>query len=169
MCAASASVGAVPLALINAPYLTPRWCSLFPRPDPVGLCCISISMLFISFFRDEIKSMLIDIQHSPTGSGRGNKLHHLGVKYGALIKASGTAPTLADAAHISPDYVPFEIKKHAYLEDIGRIAEDAFISLPGTLGAGDKRDFARGVGASKGYGQVITLEKQKHALLMPTG
>lgn len=162
----------IPAAALRTALETATGCQTKSMLIESALSSDDIAMLTpenISFFRDEIKSMLIDIQHSPTGSGRGNKLHHLGVKYGALIKASGTAPTLADAAHISPDYVPFEIKKHAYLEDIGRIAEDAFISLPGTLGAGDKRDFARGVGASKGYGQVITLEKQKHALLMPTG
>jgi hypothetical protein len=124
-------------------------------------------------FAAEIKSMLIDVQNAPTGTGRGTKLHHLGVKYGALIKASGHAPMLMDGVRsITPADKLIEydtVKKHAFLSDIGRVAEDAFIQLPGTLGAGDKRDFARGVGMSAGYGQRLAIEKKKHALLMPTG
>ncbi len=121
-------------------------------------------------FRNEIKSMLIDLEGMPTGSGRGTKLHNMGLRYGALIKASGAAPALCDAARELNVMIEFQtIKKHAFLGDIGAIAEEAFLGLPGTLGAGDQRDFARGVGASKGLGQAVAVEKEKHALLMPTG
>ncbi len=124
-------------------------------------------------FAAEIKSMLIEADAKATGTNRGDRFYHLGVKYGALIKASGTAPVLMDSVRsITPADKLIEydtVKKHAFLENIGQIAEDAFVMLPGTLGAGDKRDFARGIGMSAGYGQRLIIEKKKHALLMPTG
>jgi hypothetical protein len=124
-------------------------------------------------FDAEIKSMLFDALNKPTGSGRGDRFYHLGLKYGALIKASGSAQALTDAAcQICPadKLIEYEItKKHAFLYDIGNIADTVFSQLPGDLGAGDKRDFARGVGMSMGLGQRVEVEKKKHALLMPTG
>jgi hypothetical protein len=121
-------------------------------------------------FDAEIKSMLFDALNKPTGSGRGDRFYHLGLKYGALIKASGSAQALTEASRIAPNYIEYEItKKHAFLYDIGNIADTVFAQLPGDLGAGDKRDFARGVGMSMGLGQRIDVEKKKHALLTPTG
>ncbi len=124
-----------------------------------------------SYFQQQIKSMLIDLANKPKGSGRGDVLYNMGLKYGALIKASGAAPTLTDAAYqITPNYIPFDpVKKHAFITDIGLIAEDTYGALSGDLGQGDKRDFARGVGMSMGLGQRVDVEKKKHALLMPTG
>lgn len=122
-------------------------------------------------FRSDIKSMLIDVASSPTGSGRGTKLHHLGVKYGALIKASGHAPMLTDAMHrVHPNVVEFKtVEKHALLAEIGQMADDAFCMLPGSLAQGDRRDFARGIGASMGLAQNVIAFKAKHPLLMPSG
>lgn len=142
--------------------------------DAVPLTADDFAMLTaatIARFQTEIKSMLFDIERSPVGSGRGTKLHHLGLKYGALIKASGEAPQLTDAAReITPNYLEYEtLKKHAFLSEIGRMAEDAFVLLPGTLGQGDRRDFARGVGASMGLNQNIEVLKAKQQLPMPSG
>ncbi len=127
----------------------------------------------VAYFQQQIKSMLIDLANKPKGSGRGDVLYHMGLKYGALVKASGSAPMLTDAAyHITPQdklVVYEETKKHAFISDIGLIAEETFIALDGDLGQGDKRDFARGVGMSMGLGQRVDVEKKKHALLMPTG
>ena len=125
----------------------------------------------IAQFRSDMQTLLDDVDRSPKGSGRGTKLHHLGVKYGALIKASGTAPMLTDAARgITRDYVEFgTLEKHALLNDIGRVAEEAFLFLPGHLGQGDKRDFARGVGASMGLSQGVAAFKAKQTLVPPTG
>ena len=125
----------------------------------------------IAQFRTDMQTLLDDVDRSPKGSGRGTKLHHLGVKYGALIKASGCAPMLTDAARgITRDYVEFgTLEKHALLNDIGRMAEEAFLFLPGHLGQGDKRDFARGVGASMGLSQGVAAFKAKQTLVPPTG
>lgn len=122
-------------------------------------------------FQSEIKSMLFDVERSPIGSGRGTKLHAIGIRYGALIKASGHAPTLIDAARrVCPNYVEYDtLEKHAFLSEIGRLAEDAYAMLPGTLGQGDRRDFARGVGASMGLSQNVAVLKAKNPLIMPTG
>ncbi len=126
-----------------------------------------------AYFQNQIKSMLIDLANKPKGSGRGDVLYNMGLKYGALVKASGSAPMLTDAAYqITPQdkLVAYqETKKHAFITDIGLIAEDTYGALTGDLGQGDKRDFARGVGMSMGLGQRIDVEKKKHALLMPTG
>jgi hypothetical protein len=120
-------------------------------------------------FRSDMQSMLDDIDRSPTGSGRGTKLHRLGIKYGALIKASGNAPALVDAARISPDFVDYAPISNPVLAEIGQMAEDAFALLPGSLGQGDRRDFARGVGASMGLAQGVEVRKAKTPLLLPTG
>jgi len=121
-------------------------------------------------FDAEIKSMLFDALNKPTGTGRGDRFYHLGLKYGALIKASDNAPEVMDAARSLNVMLEFErAKKHALLDDIGAVADTVFTQLPGDLGRGDKRDFARGVGMSMGLGQRIDVEKKKHALLMPTG
>lgn len=142
--------------------------------DATPLSTADLAMLTpatLALFQTEIKSMLFDIERSPKGSGRGTKLHHLGVKYGALIKASGTAPLLTDAAReITPSFVAFDtVKKHAFLSEIGEVAENAFALLPGTLGAGDRRDFARGVGISMGLAQGVAVAIAKQPLLPPTG
>jgi hypothetical protein len=126
----------------------------------------------LSEFLGAVKSMLFDVDQSPTGSGRGTKLHHLGLKYGALIKASGCAPALTDAAReVTRDMIEFDTVQtySPILNEIGGAAENAFAMLPGTLGQGDRRDFARGVGASGGHGQRIAVERAKNPLLMPTG
>jgi hypothetical protein len=121
-------------------------------------------------FEAQIKSMLIDVAFSPTGSGRGTKLYHLGVKYGALIKASGQAPLLVDAMRqVGVAVVEYQTIENPILSQIGCMADQVFAGLPGTLGAGDKRDFARGVGASLGLGQSVAVFKAKHALEAPTG
>jgi hypothetical protein len=63
--------------------------------DATPLSAADLAMLtpeYFAQFRDDIKSMLLDIDRSPIGSGRGTKLFNLGIKYGALIKASGDAP-----------------------------------------------------------------------------
>ncbi len=126
-----------------------------------------------TYFQQQIKNMLIDLANKPKGSGRGDVLYNMGLKYGALVKASGSAPMLTDAAYnITPQdkLVEYEeTKKHAFITDIGLIAEDTYGALSGDLGQGDKRDFARGIGMSMGLGQRIDVEKKKHALLMPTG
>lgn len=124
----------------------------------------------IAHFQNLISAALLDVSHSPSGSGRGDKLYRIGIKYGALIKASGTALALCEAAHEMTSYVEFDvIKKHAFLQDIGRIAEEAFAVLPGTLGHGDRRDFARGVALSRGHGQQIAVANAKTPMLMPSG
>jgi len=121
-------------------------------------------------FQNEMQVLLTDVQNSPTGSGRGTKLHHLGVRYGALIKASGRAPTLVDAARaVCPTFVEFETVNNLLLINIGHVAEQAFAMLPGSLGHGDQRDFARGVGASKGLAQSVEVFKAKHPLILPSG
>jgi len=142
--------------------------------DATPLSDADIAMLgqdSLATFQRELKSMLFDVQNAPTGSGRGTKLHHLGVRYGALIKASGTAPMLTDAARsITKGYVEFStVKKHAFLADIGATAEATFAMLPGSLTQGDRRDFARGVGASMGLSQGIEVSKAKNPLVLPTG
>lgn len=143
--------------------------------DRVPLSARDIAQLTpanLEHFKADIKSMLFEVDQSPTGSGRGTRLHHLGVKYGALIKASGHAPVLMEAMRevCPPDQlVEFETVEKTLLKEIGTIAENAFVNLPGKLSAGDRRDFARGVGRSLGLGQQIALEQAKQPLLMPTG
>ncbi len=126
-----------------------------------------------AYFQNQIKSMLIDLANKPKGSGRGDVLYNMGLKYGALVKASGSAPILTDAAYqITPQdklIIYEETKKHAFITDIGLIAEDTYGALPGDLSQGDKRDFARGVGMSMGLGQQLAVTKAKNPLLMPTG
>jgi hypothetical protein len=139
----------------------------------VPLCAADIAMLTpanLQEFRNSIKSMLFDVERSPTGSGRGTKLHHLGIKYGALIKASGEAPMLIDAAReVSREMIEFDVVVNPLLIEIGQAAESAFAVLPGTLGAGDRRDFARGVGTSMGLGQRIAVERARNPLTPPSG
>ena len=70
--------------------------------DATPLSAADLAMLTpqnLETFRGEIKSMLSDVDNSPTGTGRGTKLFSLGLRYGALIKASGSAPMLVDAMH----------------------------------------------------------------------
>lgn len=143
-----------------------------PALDALPLSTADLDTLtptMVARFQAEIKSMLFEADSSPTGSGRGNKLYAIGLKYGALIKASGNAPSLIDAAESMTSFISFEKSKHAFLADIGRISEEMFDILPGTLGHGDKRDFARGVAASKGLGQQIEVIKAKSTVLLPTG
>jgi hypothetical protein len=141
--------------------------------DATPLSEADIAMLTVDHlnaFGAEIKSMLLDAMQSPTGSGRGTKLYHLGVKYGALIKASGCAPMLTDAMHeVGVNVIDYQPVQNPILEKIGYIAEQTFAALPGTLGAGDRRDFARGVGASMGLSQSVAAFNAKHPLIMPTG
>lgn len=142
--------------------------------DAVPLTADDLAMLTaatIGRFQTEIKSMLFDVTCSPTGSGRGAKLYHLGLKYGALIKASGVAPQLLQAAReTAASYVEFQtIQKHAFLAEIGQMAEDAFALLPGNLRQGDRRDFSRGVGASMGLNQNVEVLKAKQHLAVPNG
>jgi hypothetical protein len=129
-----------------------------------------LTPLNLETFCAEIKSMLFDVDNSPQGSGRGTKLFNLGLKYGALIKASGYAPALTDAARgIIPNYVEYEPVSNSILAAIGQMADEAFASLPGTLRQGDCRDFARGVGASKGLAQNVYVLKAKLPLPIPSG
>jgi hypothetical protein len=141
--------------------------------DATPLSAADLAMLTsqsLEAFRAEIKSMLIDVERSPQGSGRGTKLYHLGVKYGALIKASGSAPMLDDAMHqVCPSVVEFEPVANSILVEIGNAADEAFAMLPGSLGQGDRRDFARGIGVSMGLAQNIHVLKAKQPLPMPTG
>lgn len=124
----------------------------------------------IARFRDEIKSMLIEVDASPIGSGRGAKLFNFSLKYGALIKASGAAPMLTDAMHqVGVTVVDYEVIDNPILAEIGTMADEAFASLPGSLGQGDRRDFARGVGASMGLAQSVAVSKAKQHLPMPSG
>jgi hypothetical protein len=125
----------------------------------------------LTTFKTEMQAVLNDVDNSPTGSGRGTKLYSMGLRYGALIKASGTAPMLTDAMHdVCPAVVEFETTDGPILKEIGRIADEAFSCLPGHLGAGDRRDFARGVGASMGLSQNIHILKAKQPHLpMPSG
>lgn len=60
------------------------------------------------------------------GTGRGTKLYGMGVKYGALAR--------------------FDAR-------FAKVVDDAIASLPGNEGAGDVRDFSRGVEHSKGVSQ----------------
>lgn len=124
----------------------------------------------VAHFEQQIKSMLIELANKPKGTGRGDLCYGMGLKYGALIKASGSAPMLTEASRIAPNYVEFDtVKKHAFITDIGLIAEDTYAALTGDLGQGDRRDFARGVGMSMGLGQQQSVMRAKNPLLMPTG
>ena len=141
--------------------------------DATPLSAADLAMLTsdnLATFHAEIKSMLFDVDNSPQGSGRGTKLFNLGLKYGALIKASGCAPMLADAMHYgNNEVVEFEPVDNLILAEIGRTADKAFASLPGSLGAGDQRDFARGIGVSRGWAQNVYVLKAKQPLPMPSG
>jgi hypothetical protein len=77
---------------------------------------------------------------------------------------------IVDAArNVSKDMVEFDVIKAAYLEQIGTMAEEAFTYLPGTIAQGDRRDFARGVGASMGLAQGAAVRSAKNPLIPPTG
>ena len=141
--------------------------------EATPLSTADLSMLTpqnLAQFQSEIKSMLIDVEGSPIGSGRGTKLFSLGLKYGALIKASGTAPLLTDAMYeVCPNVTEYETVHNPILAEIGGTADQAFSYLRGTLGAGDRRDLARGVGASMGLSQNVAVQKAKQPLPPPSG
>ena len=139
----------------------------------VPLSAADLAMLTpqnLADFQADIKSMLFYVDNMPPGSGRGTKLFNIGLKYGALIKASGTALMLADAMYeVCPTVVEYETVANPILAEIGSLADQAFGSLRGTLGAGDRRDFARGVGGSMGLAQNLTILKNKQSLPVPSG
>jgi hypothetical protein len=143
--------------------------------DAAPLSTADIAMLtpaMLADFSNDMKSMLSNVAWRPTGSGRGDILHALGLKYGALIKAGGNAPLLMDAmrsVRSAEDITEFDIVDHHILKEMGEIADSAFHALPGTLSQGDKRDFARGIGISKGLAQFAAVQQVKNPLIMPTG
>jgi hypothetical protein len=120
----------------------------------------------IAQFKSDMQTVLNDVSNHGDGTGQGERLYQLGLRYGALIKASGRAPTLVhDARQICSDakFTDYEtITENLLLADIGNFAEYAFVALPGSLSAGRKRNFARGVGMSKGLGQQIAVERNRH-------
>lgn len=77
-------------------------------------------------YRVELEAALREVEGMPTGTGRGTKLYNIGLRFGALAKNS-------------PEF--------------SAIVDDALAKLPGHQGAGDVRDFTRGVDASKGIVQ----------------
>lgn len=111
--------------------------------------------------RDKMRDELAAIQSSPSGTGRGTKFNMVGLKYGALIKASGRAPALIAAAQSCGDFVSFETSKDPLLAELGEIAEEVYLALPGSPGQGDQRDFSRGVGASKGLSYQVEANKAR--------
>jgi hypothetical protein len=100
----------------------------------------------------EARLTVTEVSGMPDGTGQGERLHQLGLKVGALVKASGGAPQLDLAARSQADYV--EIAPYPGLEGFGALCEMAYLSLPGGLNAGRQRNFARGVAMSKGLQQV---------------
>jgi hypothetical protein len=93
--------------------------------DAVPLTAADLAMLTadtLTTFHVEIKSMLLSVDNSPQGSGRGTKLFNLGLKYGALIKASGCASELTNAARgIIPNFVEYETVSNPMLIEIGSV------------------------------------------------
>jgi hypothetical protein len=141
--------------------------------EAVPLSAADLAMLTLenlNEFKADIKSMLFYVDNMPAGSGRGTKLFSLGLKYGALIKASGTAPMLTDAMYqVCKNITEYESIDNPILAEIGQLADETFGMLPGSLGQGDQRDFARGVGASMGLAQNVAVLKAKQPLPMPSG
>jgi hypothetical protein len=115
--------------------------------DAPAITETQLSMLSISDiarYHAELSAELRDIENMPPKSGRGTRLYHLGLKFGALAR---------------------------YDANIEQMVADTLARLPGDGSHGDVRDFTRGLDSSKGLAQVRQAEanEQRDALVAKAG